>query len=406
MTRGTTYRRRFARTSVRRKGTAVGTERRELIGQPAFGMSRRSLLRRGASTAAALSSVGWLASACGSDDDDDSADSGAGKPATPENLAGTVVFLNYPAWIGSASIKPFEAKYPKVEIKENSTALVESVAGTAVKVAQNPSAYDFLLADVPIQKQLDAGGFVYDLDFERIPNIAAVGERFRKEYPLGVPTDYGKIGFAYNSDVVKEKPQSWADLWEIAPKYSRKITALNIDRDIIGAALLYKGYSVNDVEDAALDAAKDALLELKPHIQAFKSVEVAKGLVTGDTAIAITGDYDVALVKAEQPKVEWVVPEEGFVGYLEGWTAVSKTESIDIFYAFSDFAMSPPQYAAAIEATGAAWVQEDITKLLPKNLASSDIIGTKDLDKVEFLDYIEPEGIEKVSKIWSEVISA
>jgi spermidine/putrescine-binding protein len=381
----------------------VATDGPELIGEPSFGISRRSLLRRGAATAAALSGLGIVASACG-DDDDDSGD--ASKPATPESLAGTVVFLNYPAWIGSASIKPFEAKYPKVEIKENSTALVESVAGTAVKVAQNPGAYDWLLADVPIQKQLDAGGFVYDLDFERIPNIGAVGERFRKEYPLGVPTDYGKIGFAYNSDVVTEKPQSWADLWEIAPKYSRKITALNIDRDIIGAALLYKGFSVNDIEDAALDAAKSALLELKPHIQAFKSVEVAKGLVNGSTAIAITGDYDIALVKAEQPKVEWVVPEEGFVGYLEGWTAVSETESIDIFYAFSDFAISPPQYAEAIEATGAAWVQEDIVKLLPKNLADSDIIGTKDLDKVEFLDYIGPEGIEKVSKLWSQVISA
>jgi spermidine/putrescine-binding protein len=383
----------------------MDTDHRELLHPPAVGLSRRSLLRRGATTAAALSSVGWLAGACGGDDGDGS-NADSGKPATPESLAGTVVFLNYPAWIGSSSIKPFEAKYPKVDIKENATALVESVAGTAIKVAQNPSAYDWLLADVPIAKQLDAGDLVYDLDFERIPNLAAVGERFRKEYPLGVPTDYGKIGYAYNSDVVSERPQSWADLWEIAPKYSRKITALNIDRDIIGAALLYKGYSVNDTDDAALNAAKDALLELKPHLQAFKSVEVAKGLVNGSTAIAITGDYDIALVKQQQPKIEWVVPEEGFVGYLEGWTAIAKTNNIDIFYAFADFAISPRQYAAGIEATGASWVQDRVVKLLPKALATSDIIGTKDLDKVEFIDYIGPDGIEKVSKVWSEVISA
>jgi spermidine/putrescine-binding protein len=384
----------------------VVDDRRELLGQPAQGISRRSLLRRGATTAAALSGAAWLA-ACGDDDDGGGAsDGGSDKAATPKNLSGTVVFLNYPAWIGSESIKPFEAKYPKVDIKENTTALVESVAGTAIKVAQNPSAYDWLLADVPIQKQLDAGDLVYELDFDRIPNISAVGERFREEYPLGVPTDYGKIGFAYNSDVVKEKPQSWADLWEIAPKYSRKITALNIDRDIIGAALLYRGHSVNDVDDTALNDARDALLELKPHLQAFKSVEVAKGLVSGDTAIAITGDYDIALVKAEQPKVEWVVPKEGFVGYLEGWTAVSKTDNIDVFYAFADFGISPPQYAEAIKATGASWVQDDIAQRLPKELATSDIIGTKNLDKVEFIDYIEPDGIKKVSKVWSEVISA
>jgi hypothetical protein len=76
----------------------VRFEGRESIGQPAFGISRRSLLRRGAMTAAALSSVGWLA-ACGDDDDDSGDGGGTNKPATPENLAGTVVFLNYPAWI-------------------------------------------------------------------------------------------------------------------------------------------------------------------------------------------------------------------------------------------------------------------------------------------------------------------
>ena len=381
-------------------------DRREPPDHPAIGISRRSLIRRGATSAAALSGAAWLAS-CGGDEDEGGGEGGGSNaPPNPKDLSGTAVFLNYPAWIGSASIKPFEAKYPNVDIKENTTALVESVAGTAIKVAQNPSAYDWLLADVPIQKQLDAGDLVYELDFERIPNISAVGQTFRDEYPQGVPTDYGKIGFAYNSDVVTERPQSWADLWEIAPKYSRKITALNIDRDIIGAALLYKGHSVNAVDDAALGDARDALLELKPHLQAFKSVEVAKGLVNGNTAIAITGDYDIALVKAEQPKVEWVVPEEGFVGYLEGWTAVAKTDNIDVFYAFADFGISPPEYAKAIEATGASWVQEGIVDRLPKHLATSEIIGTKDLDKVEFIDYIGPDGIEKVSKVWSEVISA
>jgi spermidine/putrescine transport system substrate-binding protein len=384
----------------------VVEERGELLGQRTLAISRRSLIRRGAMSAAAGSGAAWLAACGGDDDSGGSSGDGSGAAPTPKNVSGTVVFLNYPAWIGSSSIKPFEKKYPKVDIKENTTALVESVAGTAIKVAQNPSAYDFLLADVPIQKQLDAGDLVYDLDFDRIPNISAVAQRFRDEYPMGVPTDYGKIGFAYNSDVVKEKPESWADLWEIAPKYSRKITALNIDRDIIGTALLYTGHSVNDVDDKALGDARNALLELKPHIQAFKSVEVAKGLVNGDTAIAITGDYDVALVKAEQPKVEWVVPKEGFSGYLEGWTAVSKTDNIDAFYAFADFGISPPQYAAAIKATGASWVQEGITSRLPKNLATSDIIGTKNLDKVEFIDYIGPDGIKKVSKLWSEVIAS
>lgn len=377
--------------------------RGEYLGGPVPLISRRSLLRRGGAAFAGLASLNLLA-ACG-DDSPKSSTQGASTSA-PAKLAGSVVFLNYPAWIGSNSIKPFETAHPDVEIKEDTTALVESVAGTAVKVAQNPSAYDFLLADVPIQKQLDEGGFVYELDFARIPNIEKVNQRFRDAYPLGVPTDFGKIGFGYRKDIVKERPKSWEELWAIAPKYSRKITALNIDRDILGAALKLKGFSVNTVDDAELEAAKQAVLELKPHLEAFKSVEVAKGLVSGQTAIAITGDYDIALMQSEEPKIEWVSPEEGMPAYLEGWTAVSKTEGIDIFYEFADFAISPEQYAKAIEATGSSWVQDDIVGLLPKALSSSTVIGTNDLDKIEFLDYIGADGTKKVARVWNEIVSA
>jgi spermidine/putrescine transport system substrate-binding protein len=377
--------------------------RGDYFGGPTARISRRSLLRRGGAAFAGLASLNLLA-ACG--DDEPSSGTSNGAASAPAKLAGSVVFLNYPAWIGSKSIKPFESKHPDVEIKEDTTALVESVAGTAVKVAQNPEAYDFLLADVPIQKQLKEGGFVYELDFARIPNIENVNQRFRDEYTLGVPTDFGKIGFGYRKDIVKERPASWEELWAIAPKYSRKITALNIDRDILGAALKLKGFSVNTVDDAELEAAKQAVLELKPHLEAFKSVEVAKGLVSGQTAIAITGDYDIALMQGEEPKIEWVTPEEGLPGYLEGWTAVSKTDHIDVFYEFADFALSPEQYAAAIEATGSSWVQDDIAKLLPENLRSSDVIGTGDLDKVEFLDFIGAEGTKKVARVWNEIVSA
>ena len=375
------------------------------MGWPAARISRRSLLRRGGAAVAGLASLNLLA-ACGDDEQASGTSTGQGSGSAPATLAGSVVFLNYPAWIGSNSIKPFEAEHPDVEIKEDTTALVESVAGTAVKVAQNPGAYDFLLADVPIQKQLDEGGFVYKLDFARIPNYQNINQQFRDAYPLGVPTDFGKIGFGYRTDIVKERPTSWEELWAIAPKYSRKITALNIDRDILGAALKYKGFSVNSVEDSELEAAKQAVLELKPHLEAFKSVEVAKGLVSGQTAIAITGDYDIALVQGEEPKIEWVSPEEGLPAYLEGWTAVSKTENIDIFYEFADFGISPEQYAAAIAATGSSWVQDGIAKLLPENLQKSKTIGPGDLDKVEFLDYIGAEGTKKVARVWNEIVSA
>jgi hypothetical protein len=44
--------------------------------------------------------------------------------------------------------------------------------------------------------------------------------------------------------------------------------------------------------------------------------------------------------------------------------------------------------------------------MLPESLRSSDTIGTGDLDKVEFIDYIGAEGTKKVSRVWNEIVSA
>ena len=47
------------------------------------------------------------------------------------------------------------------------------------------------------------------------------------------------------------------------------------------------------------------------HLQAFLNTNVGQGLVNGSTAIAMDWDYDVALLKQKQPKIEWVAPTEG-----------------------------------------------------------------------------------------------
>jgi spermidine/putrescine-binding protein len=371
------------------------------------GLSRRELLRRGAATSFGLAGMGLLA-ACG--DSGTTADTATttsrSTGTTPAELAGTIVFLNYPQWIGPNEVKAFEKLHPGVNIKQNTTALVESVSGTAVKVAQNPKAFDMLLADLPIVGQLRAGGFVADPDFANIPNIDLVDQRFRKQYAHGIPTDYGKIGIGYRKSAVKTPPRSWADLWAMAPKYKGQIVAYDLDRDIIGSALRYLGYSTNTKDPAELNKAKDALIELKPYIKAFKAVDIAKELATGGAALAITGDYDVALVQTESDDVGWVAPSEGMTGYLEGWVGVAQSDHLPVVTAFSNFHLEPSNYASFVNATGTSYVEPGVTKLLNKQIASNPILGTGALDQVEFIDYVGPETTKLISEIWNQVKAA
>ena len=189
--------------------------------------------------------------------------------------------------------------------------------------------YDVLLCDTTDAGQADAAGLIQKIDWSKVPNIKKVSANFRKAYPWGIPTDYGKVGIAYRPDIVGEKITSWKDVWRLAPKFSGRVVFINLERDCLGSTLKSLGHSANTSDAKQISAAKDAIIKIKPHLQAFLNTNVGQGLVNGSTAIAMDWDYDVALLKQKQPKIEWVAPKEGMHAYLEGFSVPkSPTTSI------------------------------------------------------------------------------
>jgi spermidine/putrescine transport system substrate-binding protein len=360
-------------------------------------------MRRGWIAAAGLAGVGVVAG-CGSSSNSSSASTTNAASSGP--LTGHIEFLNYPQWIGPNEVKDFQHLHPGVSISQNNSAFTSSVSGTAVMVAQNPKQFDMLLADLPIIGQLSAGGFIADLDFARIPNISLVAPLIRKIYNRGVPTDFGKMGLGYRTDLVKPAPTTWADFWHMAPKYKGKIVAYNLDRDMFGPALKYLGYSVNTRNEAELQRARDALIKLKASIKAFKAVNIASELVNGASVIAMTNDYDVALAQTQNSKIGWVVPKEGTSGYLEGWAAVSQSQHIPVVEAFANFHLEPSNYASFVDTTATSYVEPSIRPTLNKAIAHSSTIGAFGLNDVEFETYLGPTTTELVSKLWEQVQAA
>jgi spermidine/putrescine-binding protein len=355
-------------------------------------LRRRELLRRGAVAGISLAGLGMLAGRAGA------ASSGA--------LAGTIEFLNYPQWIGPNEVKAFEGLHPKVAIHQNNSAFTNSVAGTALVVAQNPTEFDMLLADLPVIGQLAAGGFVADLDFSKIPNRKLIDPRFLALYAQGIPTDFGKMGIGYRTDMVKTPPRGWADLWAMAPKYKGKIVAYNLDRDMFGAALKYLGYSANTTNAAQLQKAKNALIELKPYIKAFKAVDIASELVPGTAAIAITNDYDVAFAQTKSKKIAWVTPKEGTSGYLEGWVGVKASKHLDIVEAFANFHLEPRNYASFVNATGTSYTEVAARRYMNPAIANSPTIGVAGLGHVEFEHFLGASATQLITTLWEQVQAA
>jgi spermidine/putrescine transport system substrate-binding protein len=196
-------------------------------------------------------------------------------------------------------------------------------------------------------------------------------------------------------------------VWRLAPKYSGQIVFIDLDRDCMGSTLKYLGYSGNTTDPGQLEACKKSLIEIKPHLQAFKYVNVGDGLPKGTTAIAMDWDYDVALAQQKEPKVEWVVPEEGAVAYLEGWIAVKGTTHLDLIEAFMNFHLEPKSYADFVNTTGTAYVESAATPYITPSI-SKNLIDLPDptvLKRVEYERYLGA-ATALWAKTWDEIKSA
>ncbi len=373
-----------------------------LTGAP---ISRRQLFARGAKLGIGLPSAAWILAACSksSSPATGSSPTGAGSPATP---TGQATMLNYVGWMGKHEVAAFEATYPGATIKQ-APDTSSSVAGRVQLIKENQSQYDFSLGDEAFVAQGMAAGIVQDVDFDHIPNISNVQAKFRQDYSHGIPTDYGKVGIGYRKDIVTETITGWADFWTLVPKYSGQVVIIDLDRDCMGSALKYLGYSANSVNEAELAKARDALIELKPHLQALKYYNVGAGLSKGTAALVMDWDFDVALNQQKEPNVEWVFPQEGAVAYLEGWVAVKDTPEIDVVEAFMNFHLEPKQYADFVNTTGTAYVMPAATPYIDKSISENPILVPDEaiLAQVEFEKFLGA-GTALWAKYWDEFKSA
>jgi spermidine/putrescine transport system substrate-binding protein len=371
-------------------------------------LTRRQALGRGAGGLVAVSSLPAFLAACGSSSKSSSSTTAASTgPAPASQITGTITLLSYPDWYGPKEFADFHAKYPGASVKTSASGL-SGAAQQIAQISQNKGSYDLTLAGVPVSSQMQAAGLLQPFDAASVPNIKNVADVFKKAFPWGVPTDFGKTGFAYRKDLIQERPTSWKEMWQLAAKYPGKTTMLKYDSDIQGTALKYLGYSVNTKDKTQLDAMQKALLEIKPHLKALLETDYSKPLIQGSAYFAIDYDYDIAAAQQKNKNIVWVSPSEGMAAYLEGWIALKGSKHLDTTWAFMNFHLDPKNYASFINTTGAAYVSPAAEPFIQKSIVTNPTLhySPAELAKVEFEQYLGAEQIAARAKLWEEFLAA
>jgi len=210
-------------------------------------------------------------------------------------------------------VKEFEQKFAcKVTVDvyedaESMLAKLQAGGGTAYDLVVPP---DHL---VPTMVKLQ---LLAPLRHANLPNLRNLDAKFANPpYDRGnkfsVPYQWGTVGILLRPVAGKTYPESWGLLFD-ASQQPGKFVLIDSVRDCLGAALKFKGRSLNSIEIPHLKEARDLVIAAKQRAVGFDGSVGAKNKITGklaDAAIVYSGE--AARAMTDDPTLRYFIPREG-----------------------------------------------------------------------------------------------
>lgn len=303
-------------------------------------------------------------------------------PATAEELA---VY----AWSGELPdeiVKAFE-KETGITVRfdtfdSNETLIAKLSAGGAGYDVVNPSQYAVQI----LAKQ----GLIVPLDHAKIPNLAGLSETFKAvSYDPGnkvsVPYVWGTTGLAYNTDCVSASVTSWKAMWD--PAYKGRIYMLDNMLAAYIAGLQVNGFPANSTNPDEIAKATQSLIDQKPLLGGYNSTNFADLVSSGEACIVEAWSGNVLQVMKDNPKVKYVLPEEGGTMWVDGYAVAKDAPNPQAAYKFIDFLLRPEIAAKTTELAQLATSVEASKALLPAETAGNTAIfpPAESLAKADFI---------------------
>jgi spermidine/putrescine transport system substrate-binding protein len=335
-------------------------------------------------------------------------------------LAKELNVYNWSDYIDEALLTKYEKDYG-VKITYDTYASNEDLLA---KLQAGATGYDVIFPSDYMVGQMIELGLLAEIDKSKIPNLKNMNP-FNLNPPYDpdnkhcVPYQWGTTGIAYQTKVFGDTPPDrWGYLFE--PEKAQQwaaaggINVLNDQRELLGAALKYLGYSLNDTDEAHLQQAKDVILKVKPYIKTFNSEDYQSSLlVPGEVVIsqAWSGDGAQAMAETTDEKTgqsQWgyVIPTEGAVVWQDNICISATSQRQATAEHFMNFLLDAQNGAAITNFTYYASPNEAAKEFINKEiLEDQSIYPPKEV--VDRLEWIKPlgEAVFMYDQIWTEIKS-
>ena len=259
------------------------------------------------------------------------------------------VELTMLAWYGHAEpdvVAEFEAEN-NVKFKPKYYTGGDNMLGL---IAQSPpGTFDVILSDAEYVQQLNAAGYIEELDpkdynfddyfteFQQFPGHWQDGKLY------SVLTRFGFLGVAYNTDALTEKEASTYNVyWD--GKLKGKVGHFDWHLPNLGQISLLEGNaSPYDIDEGAWEKLQEKMKTLRPQIGGFFDYGgTFSSLQNGQMlAMAGIGDWITGTLERNGAKVKSVIPEEGGLQFTESFSIGKGSQKADLARKWIQYITSP-----------------------------------------------------------------
>ena len=219
------------------------------------------------------------------------------------------------------------------------------------KLKAGGTGYDIIMPSSYQIAMIAKEGMIDKIDHAKCPNVkknfdkSFTSQILDPKFTYNVPYAVTYTGFMYAKDKIPAGADvaSWAILGN--PALKGRISLLDDIREVIGAGLMYLGYSINSTNPKEIEAATAQVIKWRANIRKFDAesykTEVPSGATwighgySTDTTQVIVGDEEAGAPARDD--IGFALPKEGYTIAFDEMVVAKDAKRKDLAYAFINY---------------------------------------------------------------------
>ncbi|AQA05001.1 twin-arginine translocation pathway signal protein [Mycobacterium sp. MS1601] len=357
--------------------------------------SRRRFLGGSAAAAAGLALGGSFLAACGSSDSGSSAGSASAVPDDGSPAEGTLRISNWPLYMADGFVAAFQtATGLTVDYKEDLNDNEEWFAKIKEPLSRKQDiGSDLAIPTTFMAARLHGLGWLNEINHDRVTNFGNLREDLLEASvdpgrKFSAPYMSGLVGLAYNRAATGRDITSIDDLWD--PAFKGRVSLFSDSQDGLGMIMMSQG---SDIENPTIETVQKAIDLVAAQrdagqIRRFTGNDYADDLAAGNIAIAQAYSGDVVQLQADNPDLQFIVPESGGTTFVDTMVIPYTTQNQKAAEEWINYIYDRANYAKLVSYVQYVPVLSDMTDELNKidpDAAANPLINPPQeiLDKVK-----------------------